>query len=176
MGAMKQFYGSPGRNGLGTRSFLEVDWFFDKKNVLNSVDKASRRVLSRFGSFVRKTARQSIRRPRRKPVAELSESERREYLKTGRRPFASSKPGEPPRNQTGLLKGHILFWYNRHERSVAIGPAKFRSGDIPGTLEVGGPIRLRSGRTVRIAPRPYMGPALDKELPKLEPLWANSVR
>jgi len=173
MGLMKRF--APGGMRSG-RSFLEVDWFFDKPAVTRAVDRAERRVLSKFGAFVRRTARQSIRKPRKKPVGELSESELREYRKTGRRPFAPSKPGESPRNQTGLLRDNIFFFYDRSERSVTIAPAKMRTDDIPGVLEHGGPTRLKGGRVANIEARPYMGPALEKELPKLEPMWKNSVR
>ena len=31
-------------------------------------------------------------------------------------------------------------------------------------------------RTIRVAERPFMAPALDKSLPKLAPMWAMSVR
>jgi hypothetical protein len=31
-------------------------------------------------------------------------------------------------------------------------------------------------RTIRVAERPFMGPALDKSIPKLAPMWAMSVR
>ena len=158
------------------RSFLEVDWFFDKPAVTHAVDGAARRVLSKFGAFVRRTARQSIRKPRRKPVGELSESERRKYTKTGYRPFASSKPGDPPRTPTKRLRKSILFGYDRAERSVSIGPAKFDSKDVPGTIEHSGPTRLPGGRVANIEARPFMGPALDKEEPKLESMWRDSVR
>jgi len=159
------------------RSFLEVDWFFDKPAVTWAVDGAARRVLSKFGAFVRSTARRSIRKPRRVPVGELSESQLRRYRETGTRPFAPSRPGEPPRNQTGLLRDNIFFFYDRSERSVTIAPAKMRSDDVPGVLEHGGMTRVRpSGRMAKIEPRPYMGPALEKEESKLEPLWRNSVR
>jgi hypothetical protein len=29
---------------------------------------------------------------------------------------------------------------------------------------------------IRVAERPFMGPALDKSIPKLAPMWAMSVR
>jgi len=66
-----------------------------------------------------------------------------------------SRPGEPPRYHTKLLRQHLYFWANRKEMSVEIGPARLTgtaSQDIPGNLEQGGK---------GIRPRPYMGPALD---------------
>ena len=73
--------------------------FFDRKVVTNAVDRAARRVLSRFGAFVRRGARSSIRK--RKRVAE---------------------PGMPPSSHTGLLKRNIFFLYEPHHSSVVIGP------------------------------------------------------
>jgi hypothetical protein len=175
MGLMKRFYGSSGSG----RSFMAVEWFFDSPKVTRAVDKASRRVLSKFGAFVRRTARQSIRKPRKVAIGKLTDIQRAHYRKTKERPFASSEPGKPPRNLTGKLKDNILFWYDVHEQSVTIGPAAFNAGiDGMGSLEQGG-IILTSGfnrKLVRIEARPFMRPALARELPKLDAMWRDSVR
>lgn len=183
MGVMKRLAtmgrgGGGGGGGRRGRSLMECDWFFDRKSVTNAVDGATRRVLSRFGAFVRTTSRRSIRRPRRKRLDEMTRMEEARYRATGRKPTAPSDPGRPPRNQWGLLKGHIYFWYLARHRSVTIGPAKLPGmrGDVPGVLEHGGTSIGRHGRPVRIQARPYMGPALAKELPRLDDLWRNSVR
>jgi len=55
--------------------------FFDRQAVISKVDAATRRVLSRFGAFVRQRAKSSIRK-RRNPAP----------------------PGSPPSSHTGLLK------------------------------------------------------------------------
>ncbi|HOM77081.1 MAG TPA: hypothetical protein PLE88_11240, partial [Anaerohalosphaeraceae bacterium] len=55
--------------------------FFDSPKVIRAVDKSTRKVLSRFGAFVRRTAKQSIRKRKK-----------------------SSTPGTPPSSHTGLLK------------------------------------------------------------------------
>lgn len=170
MGLMKRLGGSG-----GGRNFFEVQWFFDKAAVISAVDKATRRVLSRFGAFVRSTARRSIRKPRRKRINELTPRELGHYRKTGVRPFASADPGKPPRNQTGKLKGSIFFWYDRYEQSVTIGPASFGGWDRMGALEHGGMTMARA-RVFRVRAHPFMRPALAKELPKLDDLWRNSVR
>jgi len=39
--------------------------FFDTKAVMRATDKATRRVLSKFGAFVRRSARSSIRKRKR---------------------------------------------------------------------------------------------------------------
>jgi len=161
----------------GKKTLLETEFFFDKPLVVNAVDKATRRVLSRFGAFVRRTARRSIRRPKRKRLADMTKLERRSYHITGRKPFASSKPWEPPRSQTGRLKNKIFFWYETDERAVTIGPVLFGRGDAPGVLERGGVVSFAGGsRRAVIQPRPYMGPALARELPKLPGMWRDSIR
>ena len=180
MGVMKRISGTTPSPRRG--SFLQVEWFFDGQRVLDAVDRATRRVLSRFGAFVRRTARQSIRRPRRKRISELTLFEARRAAETGRRPFASSDPGKPPRNQTGKLKGSIFFSYDPNEQSVVIAPAVFsgrRGGqlrDAPAVLEFGGTAVVQRGRRINVKPRPFMGPALEKELPKLDNMWRNGVR
>ena len=136
--------------------------FFDAPKVVRAVDTATRRVLSKFGAFVRTAAKSSIRKRKR-----------------------SSEPGSPPSSHTGLLKKFIYFGYDTAARSVVIGPTRLNStdGTAPATLEYGGTIRIvrqRRGRQtikrVMIAARPFMRPALQKELPKLPAMWTNSVK
>lgn len=133
--------------------------FFDRKAVLSKVDAAARRTLSRFGAFVRRTAKSSIRK-RKKPAS----------------------PGSPPSSHTGLLKKFIFFGYDPGHKSVVIGPARLSSkgrGSAPSILEYGGSTTLqRHGRRQRVSyrPRPFMGPALEKEQPQLPAMWKNSVR
>lgn len=165
--------------------------FFDRAAVSGAVDKASLRVLSKFGAFVRTTARQSIRPARQTPIGELTEEQLTAYRravaiarKTGkpkpRRPMQSSKAGQPPRSHLGLLKRFIFFAYDPATNGVVIGPARL-NGVAGGpaalaALEEGGTSRTPQGKTIRIDARPFMGPALKKEEPKLPALWANSVK
>lgn len=142
------------------------DLFFDKSGILDAMDKAAKRTLSLFGFQVRRDARKSIRK-------------RRKSIK-----------GRPPRNITGLLKKFIFFVYEPHRQTVVIGPALLAKpqNDVPGLLEEGGTQRAtelqrrqaqRGGRNVmrvRYAPHPYMGPALEKNLPDMDRLWADSVK
>jgi len=136
--------------------------FFDRPAVTRAVGRAERRILSKFGAFVRQTARNSIRTRR-----------------------APSSPGEPPSSHTGLLKRFIFFLYDRARHSVIVGPVRLNQkvGEAPAALEFGGRSRVVAGRrkrrllrTVTIRPRPYMRPALARERPKLPALWADSVR
>jgi hypothetical protein len=60
--------------------------FFDRALVQQKVAKAERRVLSRFGAFVRTRAKTSIRKKK-----------------------GTSPPGSPPHSHVGLLRKFILF-------------------------------------------------------------------
>jgi len=137
--------------------------FFDQQKVKRAVDAATRKVFGHFGGFVRKVARQSIRKRKR-----------------------ISRPGEPPSSHAGLLKRFIFFGYDRDRRSVVIGPMGLnqKAGDAPAALEYGGKSRVvvglrrsrRVDRVVSIRPRPYMGPAFEKGKERLPAFWADSVR
>jgi len=136
------------------------DMFFDRATVIRAVDAAKRKVLSKAGAFIRTAAKTSIR-PRK----------------------GSSRPGNPPFSHEGSLRRLILFGYDRAADSVVVGPVGFKKSTAPSALEHGGEAvvtRRRGGRLtsqrVRIAPRPYMAPALEKERPRLPPLWRNSIK
>ena len=121
-------------------------YFFNSKKVLSATDKATRKVLSKFGAYVRQTARRSIRK--RKKVAD---------------------PGNPPTNRTGLLRNFIFFSYDLLHKEVVIGPARFSGknlGDAPENLEYG-----KRGYKAR----PFMHPAAEKEQTKLPVLWRDSI-
>ncbi len=131
--------------------------FFDRQPVINSVNRAERRVLSKFGAFVRRGAKSSIRQ--RKSV---------------------SKPGQPPSSHSGLLRKTIFFVYEPARKSVVIGPIELNRGtQAPQLLEHGGSVvRRQNKRRIRMVYRlrPFMGPALKRELPKLPAMWRDSVR
>ena len=139
--------------------------FFDRPKVTRAVDRAKRRVLSKAGAFIRQRARTSIRKRKR-----------------------TSRPGEPPSSHAGHLRRLLLFGYDRQRESVVVGPVGFRRSTAPRVLEVGGRTTvesrrgsLRGGRrkkkrTVRIAARPYMAPAMEKERSNLPKVWRNSIR
>ena len=153
--------------------------FFDRQHVIDRVEAAERRLLSKAGSYVRTRARTSIKRRK-----------------------AISTPGNPPhahiKGTDGIKK--ILFFYEKLRHTVIVGPVKFTSqGDltVPGLLEYGGRKReefvyrrnrdRRSGRftgTVKTRvkvnknylARPFMRPALALEAPKFPSLWKDAVR
>ncbi len=145
---------TPRASRRGRFGFEVTKLFFDKQAVRDKVDAGTRRVLSRFGAFVRRTARSSIR-PRKR----------------------IGNPGEPPSSHTGLLKKFIFFGYEPRKKSVVIGPVRLSQngrGEAPALLEHGGPRKVGK-RRARYRPRPYMGPAFQKELPKLPAMWRDSI-
>jgi len=133
--------------------------FFDSPKVIRSVDKSTRKVLSRFGAFVRRTAKQSIRKRKK-----------------------ASTPDSPPSSHTGLLKRFIFFGYDRQKDSVVIGPTRLTEnnrGEAPSILEYGGRTTVEGNKKktrVRIRSRPFMGPAFEKEKPTLPSLWKNAIK
>jgi hypothetical protein len=148
--------------------------FFDRQTVMTKVDAGTRKVLSKFGAFVRTAAKSSIKKA---PFTarKVRGSDRTDFR------TVSSKPGQPPYSQSGLLKKFIFFGYDTAKKSVVIGPEKLngnRKGEAPSLLEYGGTTTLKgkyTKKTLRYAARPYMGPALEKEKPKLPALWRNSI-
>ncbi len=100
--------------------------FFDRKAVIDKVGAARRKVLSRFGAFVRKTAHDSIRKRK-----------------------TASQPGNPPHSHEGSLRRKIAFGYDPRVESVVIGPTPLNKvffntdivavrGIVPEILEYGG--------------------------------------
>ena len=131
--------------------------FFDRAAVQQKVDKATRKVLSRFGAFVRQRAKTSIKKRK-----------------------GTSPPGQPPYSHVGLLRKFILFAYDADRKSVVIGPTLTREGsEAPRLLEHGGDTTLETrhgSKRAHYRPRPFMGPAFEQEQQKLPALWQNSVR
>jgi hypothetical protein len=117
--------------------------FFDSSKVTKSLDRATKKALSKFGAFVRQRSRSSIRS--RKKV---------------------SMPGQPPSSHVGTLKKLIFFAYESEQKTVVIGPTPFGKGTAPSLLESGGIAVSRNGKRLNYRPRPFMKPAFDTELAK----------
>lgn len=166
--------------------------FFDAPAVQRAVDRGTRRVLSRFGAFVWTKAKDLTNRPaRRMTLSEMTPEQRANHKRAvaiakrkGRpvpkKPARPSQPGEPPRRVTGVLRRFLRFAFDDAAQSVVIGavPVPSRSG-AQAPLEHGGKTTVKSrrgSRRVRIAARPFMAPALERELPKLPGMWRDAVR
>lgn len=179
---------------------LQAKTMFSARPVKNAVDKADLRNLGHFGGFVRKVARNSIRKR-----------------------AGSSEPGQPPSSHQGILKGGdgkpggIFYQVEASalgRKNVVVGPVKTNQiffnndgrpvrGTVPEVLEKGGEINVfeiriqgrwrradfrsrrriaeldaddKRMRRVTIEARPYMRPAFAKGIPRLPPIWRDSVR
>ncbi len=150
--------------GLTIQQFRR--YFFDRQAVVSAADRTKKRVLNRFGAFVRTKARQSIRKRKR-----------------------VSRPGEPPTNRKGQLKRFLFYGYEPNRDSVVIGPARLSGSkfSIPEIIEHGGAATIRVRRKKRgkrrrirkrvtYAARPFMQPAFEKEQQKLPQLWKDAIQ
>ncbi len=148
-------------SGLTIQQFRR--YFFDRQAVVSAADRTKKRVLSRFGGFVRRSARQAIRK-------------------------RVSRPGEAPTNRKGQLKRFLFYGYEPQRDSVVIGPAKLGGSrfSVPEIIEHGGNATVRipqkkRGRRRRVrkriayAARPFMQPAFEKEQQKLPQLWKDAI-
>lgn len=131
--------------------------FFDRKPVVSATDRANRRVLSKFGAFVRTRARGSMKRRK-----------------------TASAPGEPPSAHVGLIKQFLYFSYEQSRKSVVIGPAKLnKPGEAVRVLEEGGMatvFRRGEPKNVLYAKRPFMKPAFDEERKKMPAAFAGQIK
>lgn len=129
--------------------------FFDRK-VLDALNDAERRALARIGSFIRKDAQRSMRKAKHRGIP-------------------PSPPGRPPRSRKGQLKRFLFYWYDPHLHDVVVGPILLGRIAVPGVHEHGGRI-LTKRNVLRYPARPFMKPALDKNLRKGVEMYRNSLR
>lgn len=151
--------------------------FFNRKAVLDAVGRAEAAVLSKAGAFVRTRAKSSLRyrkapsAPGQPPSAHRTMSRTKTNRKTG----VTKVQGVSP------LREFLFFAYDRTTRSVVVGPVRLggKLGNAPAALEKGGDsvVRLGPGKTrsVGIAARPFMAPAMEAEAPKFPSLWRGAV-
>lgn len=152
---------------MASVGFDKKQFFFDRQIVIDAVGKATAKNLSKAGSYIRTSARSSLRRRK-----------------------STSPPGEPPsvhtKDRVATLK-NIWFVFEPANRSVVVGPLKLNGSrlegsnrkTVPALLELGGAAVVTSRklkRRAKYAPRPFMGPAMERELPKFVGLWANLVQ
>lgn len=154
--------------------------FFRRREMEQGILQAQRQSLTRAGAYIRQTARASIRPAGKRPIKDR----RRQGLRGYRDP-AISRPGSPPRLHTRAAQNlrMIRFAWEPRRVSVIVGPVLFKMAGgvrIPQVLERGGRsfVRDKRGRrrTIRIRRRPFMEPALRKELPNFPSLFSNSIR
>lgn len=136
--------------------------FFDKKGVADGLDAGTRKQLTKFGAFVRRRAKSSLKykdgpaAPGKPPHVHRSASFKRKPGKAGKK----QQPVSP-------LRELLYYSFDKASKSVVIGPAigGSRTG-APRSLEEGGSAKI-DGRRVVIRPRPTMAPAFAVELQKV---------
>jgi len=135
--------------------------FFDSPIVMSAMDRATRQALGKIGAFVRRRARTSIRKGKK-----------------------VSRPGQPPNSHAGDIRRLLFFAMGPDMDEVVIGPLRFKKGEAPNLLEFGGAtVRTRihtSGKrgvkkVVVYRKHPFMGPAMEKEVPSMADKWRGSV-
>lgn len=131
--------------------------FFDSEKVIKSVAAGERKSQAKFGAFVRRKAKSSMRKRKR-----------------------SAEPGEPPSRHVGTLAALLFFSWDQQTHSTVVGPVPFRGrAVVPGLMERGGEhdIEKPDGRRrhAKYAPHPYMKPALDAETPKFAEQMKGSM-
>jgi hypothetical protein len=161
--------------------------FFDYDKVTKMCADKKKTALSKIGAYVRERARQSIKKA---ALTAENKKARRLAKKLGleepEKDFVPSKPGEPPRwRQAKIRKGifgqpikRILFGYEPDDGgNVAIGFGLvfgIKTG-VPKRLEEGGTFTNSKGRTITVAKRPTLVPALAKEKAKAALMFADSL-
>ena len=153
--------------------------FFDKQRITNPAEKAKLRNLSKFGAFVMRSARQSIKD---RPGASAPGTPPHAHTVYETAQSGTTKSGKPKKPKKFYpFRASILFGYDKANDTTIVGP-QFRAGSrrsptVPQSLEFGGTASIQSrGKRVsaRFRPRPFMGPALAKELPKFVGLFRAS--
>jgi hypothetical protein len=159
---------------------IALDWYRDLQNfkagffdrdpvrayLIRLIGRANYRGLYRLAMAIRKHAQFSIR-------------ERK----------SSSKPGQPPHSHLGLLKQHIYAAFDVRTNTAVVGPMLLNYVKSAGKpkptmiLEYGGWTFLRRARGNRvyerriyIEARPYMRPAMEKEIAKAPSYWRDAIK
>jgi hypothetical protein len=141
--------------------------FFDREVIDRKIDAQMKRMLSRFGAFVRTRDRTSIRYGKGTSAAGQPPTAHRSMTRT-----KTNKKGETKQQSVSPLREFIFFAYDESggRPSVVIGPVML-SGSKPGVLRIieeGGEESFADtrGRTVtrHYHPHPHTGPAFQMEL------------
>lgn len=164
--------------------------FFDSEKVLKEVKYAERRALSKAGAYVRRAARDRLRKRK-----------------------SSAGPGESPNvHVSGMGLRQIFFFYDWNEGTVIIGPIGYGTQPhsnvtVPELMEKGGTVQIRvtagllsrlyrqgqydssameahgalvskKGQivTLNYDPHPFMKPAREEVEPDMADFWHDSIR
>ena len=133
--------------------------------VKDAAARANFTNLTHAAAAIRLTARRSIKKA---PKARGRDAQGR-FKSAGK--TQPSSPGKPPHTRKGQIKRAILYAVERKAGRAFIGPTYEAMGMSASAHEFGGRFRGQ-----RFRKRPFMGPALKENVPRLPRLWAGSVR
>jgi hypothetical protein len=138
---------------------------FNGAKVHKATNRATFENLTHAAAAIRLTARRSIKKA---PKARGRAAQGR-FKAVGK--TQPSPPGKPPHTRKGQIKRAILYAVERKAGRAFIGPTYEAMGMSASAHEFGGRFRGQ-----RYRKRPFMGPALKENVPRLPRLWAGSVR
>lgn len=141
-----------------TTILLEATATFDAMRITQTVVDAEEKPLGDIADELVSTARMSIVQATRKPYDQLTPAEKRRFKETGRLPWQSSVPGEPPHTRTGKLPASIVGAVDMSQPAAVAGPTG--RAPVNRTLEFGGYTSL-FGKVYPVEARPFMEPALN---------------
>jgi len=141
-------------------------------NFLQAVGPQSKPVKdAKFRNFghaaasIRKNAQRSIKSA---PPETRTRARRRRGRIVARARAGASRPGQPPFTRRGQLRRAILWDVN--EQSAIVGP-RFNVVGLSGAAHELG----EQYKGNEYPERPYMGPALDKAIPRFAASWEASI-
>lgn len=151
------------------------------EKMQSAVDRAEKRVLMKFGAYVRKRDKSSLRYRKKPSSAGSPPSVHRSEGFTKRK--KNRKTGAVSRQPSSPLRELIFFAYDAGTKTVVIGPVMFKGskagGGVARTIEEGGTgPGISDGRRImkRYQAHPHTGPAFQAELPKVASMFKNQIR
>lgn len=170
--------------------------FFSSAEVISRMDKSRLRNLRKFGAFVRRASKSSLRYSKKGKSSTAGSPPKVHRSDRFTRSKVNKKTGKTTKRSLSPLRELIFFTYDAQTESVVVGPMGFRDSKAkqrtPGVLEKGGTILvnrrtpmkavisgdIRKGiqRTpMKLAARPFMVPAAKQEMPKFPQLFKGDM-
>lgn len=154
--------------------------YFDSRLITAKVAEANRQIFNRFGGYVRKVAKRSIKQAPKIDVAtgkQLGRGRRRAGIVTR---DAIAAPGKPPYAHIGVVGRMLSYAYDDSTHSEVIGPELYGKGTLK-QLEEGGEITIgpsgrRKSRRATLRAHPFMVPAFMLGLQQLPGWYRDSVK